>query len=614
MVAHIHRHLRRLVHAASDTAAAANVTDTHLEDIAKFATGLTGVKQERNIIIRDALWWSLGIMGMIILTIRLVETFSMHFRRLIAMSRTAEQQLYWARNGSLWLPKLKKYLLYAPLWNKRHNLEIQLSSAFHMGTLPSRLHALLLSLFFISNGAYCAFLDYKDLENKYQVIAELRGRTGELAVINMIALIIFAGRNNPLITWLKISFDTYNLLHRWIGRIVVLETIAHTIAWAYVKHAATGWDGIWEMLANDPFIKYGMVGTIAMTLLLLLSPSVFRKAFYETFLTVHIILASITIAGIWIHCEVAGLPQLPYVQVIIALWVGDRCFRLFRILRANYSRKGWTTATVEALPGNAVRVTMHLPKHLDIKAGTHAYLRFGSINPWETHPFSIAWVQDHSIDLPMDEKVKEGPVDKSKLRTDVSFVIAAQSGLTKKLFDKASACSPRMLTLKAAMEGPYAGHHSLDSYGTTVLVAGSSGITHQMPYIRHLINGFNDGTIATRRITLIWIVRDIEQLEWVRPWMDEILRMDNRREILNIKLFITRPRNPREIHSPSTTVQMFPGRPDVSMLLRSEVNNQVGAMVVTVCGPGGLQDNVREAVREVQELGVVDFIEESFTW
>ena len=90
--------------------------------------------------------------------------------------------------------------------------------------------------------------------------------------------------------------------------------------------------------------------------------------------------------------------------------------------------------------------------------------------------------------------------------------------------------------------------------------------------------------------------------------------MEGRRDILTIKLFITRPKNPREIISPSATVQMFPGRPNVGLILGNEVKEQVGAMCVTVCGPGGLADNVREAVRGVQDQGVVDFIEESFTW
>ena len=96
--------------------------------------------------------------------------------------------------------------------------------------------------------------------------------------------------------------------------------------------------------------------------------------------------------------------------------------------------------------------------------------------------------------------------------------------------------------------------------------------------------------------------------------MDVILQMPERRAVLKICLFVTRPRSPREICSPSETVRMFPGRPNVKLVLEGEVKEQVGAMAVTVCGPGSLGDNVREAVRGVQHRGTVDFIEESFTW
>ena len=598
-------------------------TATSSVSIGAYATGLTGVNQDMNNLFKKILWWSLGVLAMLILVFRIGERINHHWRHLAALNISGEAQVYWRKNESSWW-KVKKHILYAPLGKKRHNREIRLSSAMNMGTLPSRFHTILLTAYVLSNFAYCAALNYKRLD-KYSVVAELRGRSGVLAVVNMIALVILAGRNNPLITLLQISFDTYNLLHRWMGRIIVLESVIHTFAWAYVKHAATGWSGLDSMIASTPFISWGTVGTSAMILILILSFSPVRHAFYETFLNVHIILAFTAMIAVYIHIRIAKLPQEPYIQAVILLWFADRVARMFRIFYCNWSRKGWTNASITALPGGATRVTMHLPKHLNIKPGTHAYLRFATLNAWESHPFSIAWVDHRPTNptLPSTEKdfetdvesaVVPKTIDPSKTTTDVSFIIHSQTGLTKRLFDKATLCSPRTLTLKAALEGPYAGHHSLNSYGHAVLFAGSSGITHQIPYVRHLIQGFNDKTVATRKVCLVWIVRDAEHLEWVRPWMDLILRMPGRRDILTIKLFVTRPKNPREIHSPSATVQMFPGRPNIKLILNNEVKEQVGAMCVTVCGPGGLADNVREAVRDVQEQGVVDFIEESFTW
>jgi hypothetical protein len=59
---------------------------------------------------------------------------------------------------------------------------------------------------------------------------------------------------------------------------------------------------------------------------------------------------------------------------------------------------------------------------------------------------------------------------------------------------------------------------------------------------------------------------------------------------------------------------MFPGRPNIDTLLGIEMEQQVGHMGVTVCGPGALSDEVRQAVRRRQYNGAIDFVDEAFTW
>ncbi|KAI0385030.1 ferric reductase like transmembrane component-domain-containing protein [Hypomontagnella monticulosa] len=591
-----------------------------ISTIAPFSTSLNGVDQTGNMLFKDMLWWTLGIMALIILSIRIFEIGWSKLRHVSAMSTPAEKQSYWRRAQWSWMPSLKKNLIYAPFWKKRHNREIKLSSAVNVGTLPSRLHSIILGIYLISNFIYMFFEDWSQ-ENKYALAAEIRGRSGTLAAVNMVPLVILAGRNNPLISMLKVSFDTYNLLHRWMGRMVVLEAVIHTIAWAYVAVAADGFDGMNFRLVHDSFLASGMAGTIALVILLFLSFSPIRHAFYETFLTFHIILAFIIFAMTWVHCATAhipgGLPQLPWIIAIFLIWVADRLARMFRLAYYNWSKKrGFTEAVVEPLEGDVSRVTMHLPRYVDVKPGSHAYIRFQGINPWENHPFSIAWVEHHpEADKTTAGEKAENESQLGRGTTSVSFVIGAHTGFTRQLFNKAVKEGSPTIRIRAAMEGPYAGHHSLDSYGHAVLFAGSTGITHQLSYIKPLIQGYNEGVIATRRVTLVWIMRDTDSLEWIRPWMDEILRMPKRREILNIRLFVTRPKNTREIVSASNTVQMFPGRPNIPCLLRKEVEEQIGAMCVTVCGPGALADDVRQAVRDIQEENtVVDFVEESFTW
>ncbi|KAH0547848.1 hypothetical protein FGG08_000106 [Glutinoglossum americanum] len=581
-----------------------------------YTSGLAGVNQSQNYVFRNTLWYTLGLLCVLILLLRFAQMFNAHLRHIFSLTADSKQQQFWSKNRtSLW-PNLKSYLLYAPLCKKRHNREMRLSSAINMGTLPSRFHTTILLLYVISNIAYCCVLDYS--QDKSAVIAELRGRTGTLAVVNMIPLIILAGRNNPLITALKVSFDTYNLLHRWMGRIVVLEALAHTFAWAGNKVMNSSWKSMWHHLMT-PYLLAGTIGTVALVAILFQSPSPIRHAFYETFLHIHIFLAMAAIIGVWVHLDIPKLPPLPYIWVVMFFWGFDRVIRLGRIIYRNVSRGGSTTVSVQALPGEACRVTLDMPRPWTFKPGCHVYLYLPSIALWQSHPFSIAWGEDIPV-LSRDEENEKLPSNIHDLdlprrrKATISLVIHKRTGMTAKLYDRAKISPNGCFTVRGFAEGPYGGLESLHSYGTVVMFAGGIGITHQVPHIRDLVQGYSEGTVAARKVVLVWIVKTTEHLEWVRPWMDVILQMPGRREILKILLFITKPRSPREVVSPSATVQMYPGRPNPQVILDKEIEDRVGAMAVTVCGPGALADSVRDAARKRVDVASLDFIEESFTW
>jgi predicted ferric reductase len=605
------------------------------ESIISYTHGLTGVNISRDRILTNILWFSMIILALIILLVRFVQMGNAHIRHLFTLSSTSQQQNYWSRDYTSFWPHLKKYLLYAPLGRKRHNREIKLSEATNVGTLPSRFHAILLLLYVLSNFIYCILLDYGHKE-KAALIAEVRGRTGVLAVVNMIPLILLAGRNNPLIPMLKVSFDTYNLLHRWMGRIVVIESIAHTIAWYVNTTAAQGPDGSSETLTHNRFLQYGLIGTVAMAIILVQSFSIVRHAFYEIFLHLHQLLAFLVILGVYVHIDIADLPQKPYIRAIVAIWVTERCIRLARLAYLNVSRKnGVTKVEVEALDGEACRVTFALPRRVHVRPGTHVYAYLPTVSWWMSHPFSVAWttpfvptLDPSSLGIKSSTRPPLSPGSLEKhgslptidrtVPTSVSLVMLARTGMTRTLYDRASAAPSNTLHMTGFVEGPYAGRDKLNSYGTVLLFAGGVGITHQLMALRSLLDGYDSGTVAARKIVLVWSVRSVEQLTWVRSWMDEVLAMPGRREVLKIMLFVTKPRSPREVVSPSNTVLMFPGRCSPRVLVKDEVQGRVGAMAVTVCGPGAFADEVRQAVREEGLSGrggaCIDFVEEAFTW
>ncbi|KAE8386230.1 hypothetical protein ETB97_001023 [Aspergillus alliaceus] len=606
----------------------------------EFSRGLGGVNVPRDHIITQIIVVFILGLAFIVFCGRIAQISHGYLRHITSLTASRRQQTYWSVEESATWTNIKKHLLYSPLGRKRHNREIQLSSAINVGTLPSRFQTILILSYVASQIAYCAILDYS-VNTREALVAELRGRSGTLAMFNMVPLFILAGRNNPLIAILHISFDTYNCLHRWLGRIVMIESVVHTIAWAVNAVAEKGTSDMLQRLCDTPFFTWGLVATVAMVFLSLHSPSPIRHAFYETFLHLHQLAALLAYVGVWLHLDLDNLPQKPWAIAIAAVWIFDRVARFSRLLYLNISpSKGSTKLVVEALPGEACKVTFHLPKHVRINPGSHVYAYIPSVSLWMSHPFSVAWVDpcssvtttagpEYSSKSPvstgsmspsllekqtvvdLDEYMRE-----SQTPTSVSLIMAARQGMTRKIYNKALIAPGQKLHISGYIEGPYRSHVSnMGSYGTAVLFSAGAGITHHMLFCRDLIIRATEGRVATQKVYLVWSVRSTDHLAWVQEWMDQILRLPGRRDILTIKLFVSKPKSSREIVSPSATVQMFPGRCRPHVVLDEVIPNRVGATIVSVCGPGAFADEVRAAARDnIGKGAVVDFVEEAFTW
>jgi hypothetical protein len=131
-------------------------------------------------------------------------------------------------------------------------------------------------------------------QNHYQeLMAYFMWRTGVLAFCNMPVLFLFSSRNNILLWLTNWSHSTYMLLHRWIARLFLLQTLLHsTLALvlcqntgSYAKSLTTLW-WIW-----------GCVATVAAVILVLTSMLVLRQRACELFLITHIVMAVICVVG-----------------------------------------------------------------------------------------------------------------------------------------------------------------------------------------------------------------------------------------------------------------------------------------------------------------------------
>jgi len=505
---------------------------------------------------------------------------------------------------------LKKYLLDAPLFRQRHHREFRLSSAINMGTLPNRIETIFLLAYLVMAITLTTYkIDYSAPISEILEVYIIR--TGNLALWNLLPLFLLAGRNNPLLKVTGISFDTYNLIHRWLGRIVVAEVIVHGATWLAKEVMSGGWKAVAKAEKHSVLVLSGTIAASAAVALFFHSPSAIRHAFYETFLVLHILLSILMIGALWYHY--AEMPQMKAILCgVIAIWAYDRVARMVRLIYRNVG-KGGTRADCELLPGDAVRVTMKLARPWRFQPGQHAYIFMPTVGFFTNHPFTLAWSEEEQ-DLSVQKGLPMNSTDILEMRrSTVSFIVRRRTGFTDSLWKKADKAPNGRFSTTAFVEGPY-GDENLHSYGTVLLFAAGVGITHQVPHVRDLVTGYGNRTVATRKLVLVWIIQNPEHLEWIRPWMTTILALPKRREVLKIMLFITRPRSTKEIQSPSASVQMYPGKPNAQALIDQEVSNAVGAIGVSVCGVGALADDVRKGCRSWMDRVNIDFYEESFSW
>jgi hypothetical protein len=385
-----------------------------------------------------------------------------------------------------------------------------------------------------------------------------------------------------------------------------------------------------------------------------------RRAAYETFLTGHRLLVLAALVGVYVHLDKGKLPQLPYVQLVFIFWAVEILARMYRILRWNVGVNKetgkleiTTSVLVEVLQGEACRVTFTLARGWRWEPGCHVYVCFPSIEA-SFHPFSVAWADveqggiaeagSQVLENPFadpDEDVEMNGLDKcgttshtttvissssrlpSKTQhrlpqmtaTKISLLIRPHSGFTKKLFALASATPQRLLATTGIVDGPYSSNCNVDQYGTVLLFAASVGITHQLGFVRHLVQGYASQTLCAKKVVLVWSIQTLESLAWIQPWLDEVLDIPRYRDVLQLRIFVTRGLLGKDgLNSSSGTLRMATGRCEPGKLVDEVFEARIGKMVVTVCGPGAFGDGVRQAVRLRVTDGGLDFIEEGFSY
>jgi len=225
-------------------------------------------------------------------------------------------------------------------------------------------------------------------------------------------------------------------------------------------------------------------------LLMLLSVPVFRRPSYEFFLRTHQVLTFACAYALWRHLSSKSLIVRICLYISMGMFGLTSLLQVCSILYRNVSfQRGFPRAGVTKM-SSGIKLTIMVPSRLQIKPGQYINLWIPSISFWsflQSHPLVVASCADGE-------------------QTTLELLIGPQRGLTSKYLRNSiniSGSASGGLRL-ALFSGPHGLSAPLADFETVLLVASGLGIATQLPYLRHLIRGYNDFQVRTRRIHLVW--------------------------------------------------------------------------------------------------------------
>lgn len=345
-------------------------------------------------------------------------------------------------------------------------------------------------------------------------------RIGVIAYALTPLSVMLSSRESILSLVTGLPYQSFNFLHRWLGYLIFAQSFFHTLSWVLIET----WLYQPQPTVGVEWIKqeYMIWGCVAMLILLLLvglsTPWGIRLTGYEFFRKAHYVLAMIYIGACYGHWEQLKVFLIPGLVV----WFIDRGIRFVRTALLHYNflpsgHMGFSAAPAkitffkDEVSGDVVRLDFDHPQDAwDV--GQHFYLMFPESSIWQSHPFT-----------PLSQPVYGADSQRH------SYIFRAKKGETKKIAALSAKRAAHMNSheeaheglmadakLSVVMTGPYGERtmRDLPVDSNILCIAGGTGITYVLPVLLDLASRPQS---IDRRMSLIWVVRHRNDIDWVAP-------------------------------------------------------------------------------------------------
>ena len=168
------------------------------------------------------------------------------------------------------------------------------------------------------------------LHNTRTGLGGFADRVGSLTYALTPLTILLRTRSSLLTLLTGIPYPSFTFLHRWLGRIIFIQSVLHTLSWTIIEG---------KLYQPQPSTYIGLIreryiiwGIVAMTLLSILVVLSTRKAVawigYEAFGKMHYVVAAIYMGARWAHWSHLKC----WMIASLGIWEMDRGLRFLRTL------------------------------------------------------------------------------------------------------------------------------------------------------------------------------------------------------------------------------------------------------------------------------------------
>ena len=428
-------------------------------------------------------------------------------------------------------------------------------------------------------------------------------RAGDLFVMLLPWLYIFAAKNQPLQYLTGHSYEDLNIFHRRLGELMILLSMLHSNGKLAICLKAMAPEGFsFTSFMTIQSVMSGIAPFVIYFTIPLTSIKMLREKYYHLFISVHSWLQFFGLGVLAVHAPISR----PYIIAAFLVFFTDR------IIYRTLMRTRNVIARVKVLPDGQ---TANLKIDKDSNGG-QTYWEF--LQKFINRAFADEWITCHHVFI----RVPDLEGHENELHPyficcaapsehpwasiiDLNLIIPARGPFSQKLLRKAAV---PFMTLD--IDGPYGSCHALDMLmdrEVCILIGGGPGIAGVWPLAWALIDDElpNDvemgGQIQSRQeVVLVWTYRSLHEIEWIGG-EDEIKLL----EAHGISVLLVGPTETRDRTDLEVDIEWW--------MYRNDPHDRNPRTGIVCCGSPDMQRVVRnKAAEEIAKGKRISYHEMSF--